>query len=451
MLQGRELEAAAVAARLRSFQQDPMRAGMRIADGREPLPDGGIVLRFAQGKIPASLATSDAQADELRSAARYFVSRVCLADHADHYQVLCASRDAPLETLKDNYHLLMALLHPDRQEGAAEPWPQSCAQRVNLAYATLGEETSRRDYDIRLRKQPPRARIAPSGVPARSARTRDVRFAKSLIVVSITLAVVVGGALLIQDENPDSSILQSTFARLRLDPSHATSRPRYVGASAAGAQQRLNDATASDESPALEIFKPLMRAFASEEPKAYVPPKAAPTVADAPASLSREAMPQELVAPAAARPVAVSTTVPIVVAQASVPVPQPVVPPPAEGRPSNSEVEDLVVALISYYGAGDADGMMGLIDRDSIGFFRRNSLRQTYSDFFRDTRARKLRIDNLAWTTSPGAASARGAATVTAEYQDRAPMEKSVDVQIDIVLRDGKARVARLNLFPQTP
>jgi len=58
MLEGREAEAAAVAARLKAFQANPVRMARLYADGAEPLPEGAIVLRFAQGRIPAALAPS---------------------------------------------------------------------------------------------------------------------------------------------------------------------------------------------------------------------------------------------------------------------------------------------------------------------------------------------------------------------------------------------------------
>src|SRR5689334_13475032 len=113
MLDSRDREVAAVAERLKAFLDDPRRAGPRYLEGAEPFPDGGIVLRLAQGKVPASLH----DAERVRSAAVRFVRRVCLYEHANHYQILCANRDAPVEAIKENYHLLMSLLHPDRQEG----------------------------------------------------------------------------------------------------------------------------------------------------------------------------------------------------------------------------------------------------------------------------------------------------------------------------------------------
>src|SRR3954471_10629582 len=231
MAAAREPEVAAVAALLKAFLADPAHQGPRFAEGREPLPDGSITLRLAQGKIPASLAPSAAQARELRRAAELFVRRVCLWERADHYQALCAPRDAAAETIKENYHLLMALLHPDRQERVAEPWPQSCAQRVNLAYATLGDAHARREYDLRLRLEPVHVGLPARSRSAASTSARDVRFAKSLLAVSTVVAVLIAAGLFVHDDEwSDHSVLQASLARLRMDPSQRSDRPRYVGA-----------------------------------------------------------------------------------------------------------------------------------------------------------------------------------------------------------------------------
>src|SRR3954463_10980558 len=111
MADGRDLEAAAVADRLKAFAADPSGAARRFLLGFESLPPGGLLLSYAQGKFPATLGLSTAEERDLRCAADRFVRHVCLADRADHYQVLCAARDAPYEAIKEHYHLLMALLH----------------------------------------------------------------------------------------------------------------------------------------------------------------------------------------------------------------------------------------------------------------------------------------------------------------------------------------------------
>ena len=446
MLEGREAEAAIVAARLKAFQANPAHLGPRFAGGAEALPEGGIVLRFAQGKIPAALAPSRVEAQQLRGAAELFVRRVCLWERADHYQTLCARPDAPQETIKENYHLLMGLLHPDRQEGAEASWPESCAQRVNLAYATLGDAAARREYDARLRSERPRRQPAATP-PQADARVRDVRFAKSLLAVSSVVALVIAAGLLVQeDEWSDRSVLQASLARLRSDPAPGADRPRYVGANSVG--HRASDAVAADDAPALDYLRPLMRVFSREGAKPYVPPTPTPAPAAAPAPVPLQA-------------VVVPPSEPLIVARVDLPMAQAplllpfaqaqAAPAPRAAGPTNADIENMVVALVSYYEAGDADRIVDMVDPDSIGFFRRNRLRQAYNDFFRATRTRQLRIDRLAWSTAAGGANARGEATVRAEYADRAPFEKRVDMALDIVVRDGKPRLARLELFPAAP
>jgi hypothetical protein len=116
-------------------------------------------------------------------------------------------------------------------------------------------------------------------------------------------------------------------------------------------------------------------------------------------------------------------------------------------RPGNKEVENLVVMVIAYYEAGDAEKLAGLLD---AGFWRTSRTREAYSDFFRATRSRKLRLERLTWSGADGIMKAQGEATIQAEYYDSpAPVERRVDVEMDIALRDGKARLTRLALFPE--
>src|SRR5262249_8169072 len=158
-------------------------------------------------------------------------------------------------------------------------------------------------------------------------------------------AVLVGYGLLVHDDDwGDRSLLEASFARLRERPVLSAGQPRYVGASALLPSRRASDAIAFDEPPPLEGASPMMRTLEGEDPK----PWAAVPVID--------------VAPQAAAP---TQAPPIVVAQAPSPAPTPTaratVPADAT-RPGNKEIENLVVELIAYYEAGDADGLVGLVD-----------------------------------------------------------------------------------------
>lgn len=443
MLDGRDPDAAAVADRLKAFLADPPRLARLYLQGAEPLPDGGTVLRFAQGRFAATANVPEAE--RLRRAADEFVRRVCLADRADHYQALCARPDASHETIKENYHLLMALLHPDRQEHASDPWPEAFAQRVNLAYATVGDAPLRRQYDARLRAErrgPPRGADRALRPVRRSLI--DVRFAKALIAVSAVVAALLAVALAIDaDEWGDRSVLQAALARVGARPIPGSERPRYVGATAM-TQQRASDAVVAEEPRRFAFLEPLMHVLVPQDPT---------PVAPVPRLEAIPARPPVIAAPPAR---ATPTLQPMAVAQASSappvadPAPRaPDIAPKAGGEatgPTNQEIESLVVALIGYYEAGDADRLVGLVDS---GYWRAAQMRQAYADFFRATRARRLRLERLSWDTQSGAAHAKGEATVTAEYFDsNAPLERHVDVELDIGMRDGRPRITRLALFP---
>ena len=137
---------------------------------------------------------------------------------------------------------------------------------------------------------------------------------------------------------------------------------------------------------------------------------------------------------------------PVRVAQVAAPA---AVAAPARASPTTEEIEMLVARLVSYYEAGDSDGLVGLYDPAAMGFWKGMRTRSTYSDFFRSTKQRRLRMDRLNWQTSAQSAVARGQATLVADTSEGSGrIERKVDVEIDIGMRDGQARITRLSLFP---
>src|ERR1700694_113072 len=134
--------AASVASRLLAFYREPVRFRPRFIHGQESLAGGDHILKFAHGKFsPCVLRDfSNQERARLRAAAIAFIRQVCFWEGATHYQLLCVSADAKRDAIKEHYRLLMALIHPDRQDPAVEPWPTGCAQRVNRAYAVLCDE-----------------------------------------------------------------------------------------------------------------------------------------------------------------------------------------------------------------------------------------------------------------------------------------------------------------------
>jgi hypothetical protein len=312
MLEDSGREVAAVAERLKAFLADPRGAGPRYLEGAEPLPEGGIVLRLAQGKIPAGIG-DDAL---VREAAQQFVRRVCLFERANHYQVLCAARDASPETIKENYHLLMSLLHPDRQASAAEAWPRECAQRVNLAYASLGDPEARRDYDVRLSTERARIHMSPRraiGTPPRQRgplRQGDDRGERGRRRAAGDRSCRARRRL----ERPvaprgELRALARALGR-RGEPAALCRRQRIHAAAPA------SDAITSDEPETSGILRPLMRAIIGDEPKAPAPDARIESErVDGVAALAPAPAPGPMPGPMPLQRVGSSEGAPIVVAQ----------------------------------------------------------------------------------------------------------------------------------------
>ena len=58
-------------------------------------------------------------------------------------------------------------------------------------------------------------------------------------------------------------------------------------------------------------------------------------------------------------------------------------------------------------------------------------------------------MTNLAWQFGAGSAQARGEAALSAEFIGQGDaFERRVPVEVDIALREGRARITRLALFP---
>src|SRR5438045_1691869 len=122
-------DAQAVAAKLLDFYREPARHRPRYLSGAETI-EGAWVIKFAQARFPHAVLRSHdlRERASLREAAIAFIRQVCLRDAANHFEILCVPAEARPDAIKENYHLLMALLHPDRQ--GAKSWPADSAQRV---------------------------------------------------------------------------------------------------------------------------------------------------------------------------------------------------------------------------------------------------------------------------------------------------------------------------------
>lgn len=120
-----------------------------LLHGKGELPSGtSDILQCAADAV--RLGTSDALTEAHR-AALFFAEHVLLAHDADHYRVLGLGVQATPAEIRERYHLLMRVFHPDRC-GWLEIDAERLAARVNLAYQTLRNASTRATYDLSLRQ-----------------------------------------------------------------------------------------------------------------------------------------------------------------------------------------------------------------------------------------------------------------------------------------------------------
>lgn len=114
---------------------------------------GGDVRATLGRAAEAVRAGSFDRLDEAQRAALFFVQHVLLAEGADFYRVLGLRRGAESDEIKDHYHLLIRILHPDRSRWLGIDC-EGLASRINIAHQTLSEPAKRLAYDRQLNRAP---------------------------------------------------------------------------------------------------------------------------------------------------------------------------------------------------------------------------------------------------------------------------------------------------------
>jgi hypothetical protein len=462
-----ERSAASVASRLLDFCREPALYRPRYLRGLEPMPEGTTVLKFAAGHFPSGWQRDlpSTEQSTVSAAARAFIRQVCLWDGATHYQVLCVAPGAPQGAIRENYRLLMALLHPDRLEAGQEDWPLDAAQRVNRAHDVLSDGRERESYDVWLRQSGERtvaetARRIPVSEPFATSRRHAAPRLRRAVARAAVLAGVIGGLYVVQQwwfvERPREILAESSFVVTASDRWVRDTPPSVAPRFLAGTDSSAPSELLAPIEPAPE-WRPLAGPRVPEEdasPRVLAPAVATIQVVAGVPLASANAAPanapgRRTETPSAVTQASAGASPPLKLAQA-VAAPSPSGSPTSvPGAPNAEQVETLVAQLVGSWDAGDADRLMGLLDSDEYGIWKGWRTRSAYSDFFESTRQRRLRMNRLEWRAEGLAARARGEATLLAEFQDGRPrLERTVPVELDIAIRGGHARITRIVLYP---
>jgi curved DNA-binding protein CbpA len=470
-----EAGAAVVAAQLLAFYREPVRHRPRLTHGREPFSGGLLVFRFAQGRFPQAMMRelSAAKRDSVREAAVFFVRQVCLWEGASHYQVLCVPTGARRETIKEHYHGLMALIHPDRQDPGGPHWPAEHAQRVNKAYEVLSDDERRREYDAGLHKAtvgsatledslmaaPPQ----PSpGAFHKPPGTRLARMRKPVLFISLAVSLLffvqVWWAGEIPGEYsaiPSAAPFEMSLRWMREAYSSGQKASPQASGEPSPAKREPHEEKPADTSLLAPLWRTLSRG-AGEPPRPQAPQARRPQAAEEGVRLAASVsvpVPEVPAAPIPRKPA--ERTAPPRPAERSAPprptqrIAQASVERRADGALSAIDMETLVAKVVTHYEAGDVDKLLGLYDASSVGLWQAMSLRHDFEEFFRSTRTRRLRLQGVSWDTDSPTARVTGAARLVAEYNDdTGRVERQVSLEMDVVSRDGEPRIARLSLFP---
>jgi hypothetical protein len=450
------------AAQLLAFHAEPVRHRQRLTSGREPFPGGAHVFRFAQGKFPPAILKkfSEPERAHLREAAIFFVRQACFWEGATHYQVLCVAPDARPQAIRENYQALMALIHPDRKGEGEEAWPESFAQRANQAWAVLSDPASRKSFDDSAPRAAAHAHAMPPVEPpmrrgGRKGHATGVRIRTTVKVASLGLAGMFFAYAWWASQLPSeyatlqgATPFQQSLQWMR-DVGSTSRLPGFMGFTAVRAP---SEPEANLVEPVAQRVSLALPASAPANPVPADPVPARPDEMQAPAAqvpMTRES--------SAANANAVSTRARTDVLAQRAPAEPQVKSPPSPKAPAVApdlvqrlpDLEVLVTRIVAYYEQGDLERLLGLYYADSLGIVEAYRIRNDFAEFFRSTTARKLRIRQVDWASSEAGPRGRGEATVLAEYQDSRPrLEKALNLEIDVVVIEGRPRISRMSLFP---
>ena len=383
-----------------------------------PLPDGmRNLLRVALGReeaiAEASAATGQAGA-HLVEAALFFVEQQLLARECEHdpWRVLGAAPGTDEAGLRAHHHLLVRLVHPDRNDD----WPSAYAERVNRAWRQLrvaegrelamspaaahvdsGRGITGEAWDAR-QARPLHCEPAPAPFPVRAPSQRIWMRAAILAGVIVSAAVawqqwpapeaLVDGAAtvpaadLATDPEPTNTIADLPEALVAIDALLPPAPPPFLDKVTADATVEPSPASTATIRNEAAVAATVAR------PRPAPPRTATTTVAVTPEP-----------APAAATLVVGASTASETAADAVPPAaPAPAVISDLPLPPSDREALALLDRHALLYAEGDLSGILALYAREVHNDHRLLApIAAGYARVFDDTARRSIELDALKW------------------------------------------------------
>jgi hypothetical protein len=460
------------------YRRQPSRysAEGRRRDG--PKVNAEVVLRLALGRpleFAGSALNDPSKAHALRKAAVSYVRHMFFRPDATPYQTLGLEPGASYQAIKENFRLLMHLVHPDRQDGR-DRWPESCAAQANQAYSMLRDKDSRRTFEEEAQARAALARaIHRAAAAAEASRMPTVVWPTTRRKgapplprptlpewltagvggyvrehpATTAFAVLIAGAL---------SIVGATLWEGREDSLIRVAREAPVPATRVGSQAAAAPVAVAD-APAVAAPEPVPARRGNPDAETrIVLASTAPgiPIASAPEERVRAPMPAATREPAPANP-------PIPAADPADSRGEPpgraeqvaLVNAPAASTlaPASTEIEALFATFVDTYEHGRLDAFTALFDDDADTNLRRGraAIRGEYDELFRLSQWRRMQLTRINWRRVGDRAVARGEITVRIGWRDGREVEQRLNVDMELMRRDGRVVIARLSHQPRIP
>ena len=386
-----------------------------LRDAWVPLPAGVTELLGAQALAPAQIddtaARLNSSPDECRAAVIFFIKQALLEARGDYYRTLGVSRNADSALIRQHYHYLIRLFHPDRDLDS-EGWETLYAPVINEAWNQLRTPAKRSQYDASLPQ--------PDGFDAVWARGHDPAGGEAVAATSRASAPGArAGASAVLAGLPPRLVLGLVFGvPLLLVLLWLLARPGPQNLRMAGQDMVLPEAAQSDPPPAATVAGG-HTGEGESAPGAGGDPAAETALATraAPRRATSEELEQQVrkrlasatsavLGPGAGARTRRQTPQPAAdtAAQAAIPAPGPEAVPAAFETPAlpaldAAQLGAMVAAFARSYEAGDVQHFSALFaaNADTSDARGRDEIRQLYRGFFARPETREIRFGQMLW------------------------------------------------------